>query len=59
VVNDPIVLEARKAGQALEDQAGGNVHKFFEHLRDAQKQYPKRVVRVPGQSIPAMSERTQ
>ncbi len=57
VVDDPIVFEARKAGRALEEQAGGDVHKFFEHLRDAQQQYPERVVQAPRHSLPATSER--
>ena len=44
---DPIVAEVRKAGRVLAEQAGGDVHVFFQHLRNAQEQYRKRVVESP------------
>jgi hypothetical protein len=52
---DPIVAEVRKAGQVLAEQAGGDVHVFFQHLRDAQEQYRKRVVKSP----PRLPEATE
>lgn len=44
---DPIVAEVRKAGQVLAEQAGGDVHVFFQQLRNAQEQYRSRVVESP------------
>lgn len=44
---DPIVTEVRKAGQVLAEQAAGDVHSFFQHLRKAQEQYRRRVVQAP------------
>jgi hypothetical protein len=37
---DPIVTEVRSAGQLLAEEAGGDLHLFFQRLREAQKQYP-------------------
>ena len=42
---DPIVTEVREAGHALAEQAGGDLHTFFSHLRAAQEQYRDRLVR--------------
>ena len=44
---DPIVTEVRNAGQALAEQAEGNLHTFFQLLREAQKQYQERLVQGP------------
>ena len=44
---DPIVTEVRNAGQALAEQAEGDLHLFFQLLREAQKQYPERLVQAP------------
>jgi hypothetical protein len=44
---EPIVKETRKAGQTLAERARGDVHIFFQHLRDAQQQYRERVVQAP------------
>jgi hypothetical protein len=44
---DPIVTEVRKAGQTLANQADGDLHTFFQRLREAQKQYPERLVQGP------------
>jgi hypothetical protein len=44
---DPIVTEVRNAGQALAEQAESNLHTFFRHLREAQKQYQERLVQAP------------
>lgn len=44
---DPIVTEVRKAGQALAEQAEGDLHTFFELLREAQQQYRDRLVQAP------------
>ena len=41
---DPIVTEVRQAGQALAEQAEGNLHTFFQNLRKAQQQYRDRLV---------------
>jgi hypothetical protein len=37
---DPIMTEVRSAGQLLAEEAGGDLHLFFQRLREAQKQYP-------------------
>jgi hypothetical protein len=44
---DPIVTEVRKAGQTLAEQAEGDLHIFFQFLREAQKQYQERLVQPP------------
>lgn len=45
---DPIVQEARKAGEELAKQAGYNLHTFFQKLRKNEKvrvcEVPKKVV---------------
>lgn len=45
---DPIVQEARKAGEDLAKQSNYNVHTFFQKLREKEKERlygtPKRVV---------------
>ena len=44
---DPIVAEVRKAGQALAEQAEGDLHTFFENLREVQQNYQDRLVQTP------------
>ena len=44
---DPIVAEVRKAGQALVEWAEGDLHSFFESLREVQQQYRDRLVKAP------------
>lgn len=44
MAEDPIVAEVRRAGRQLEEQAGGDLHTFFEHLRKTQDQYRDRLV---------------
>jgi hypothetical protein len=44
---DPIVTEVRSAGQLLADEAEGDLHIFFQRLREAQKQYSDRLVQAP------------
>jgi len=44
---DPIVQEVRKAGQLLASEAGNDVHRFFDKLREAQAGYEKPLVRQP------------
>ena len=44
---DPIVNEVREAGAKLAAEAGYDVHRFFENLRQAQKKYGKALVRKP------------
>ena len=43
----PFVTEVRHAGQILAEQAEGNLHTFFQLLREAQKQYQERLVQGP------------
>ena len=50
---DPIVTEVRDAGQRLADQAEGNLHLFFQRLREAQKQYEERLVQGPRRPFQA------
>jgi hypothetical protein len=42
---DPIVKEAREAGAKLAAEAGYDVHRFFEKLRQAEKKYGEPLVR--------------
>ncbi|OHB73985.1 MAG: hypothetical protein A2Z25_05670 [Planctomycetes bacterium RBG_16_55_9] len=44
---DPIVKEVREAGAKLAAEAGYNVHRFFERLREVQKKYAKPLVQGP------------
>lgn len=44
---DPIVAEVRQAGQALVEQAEGDLPTFFEFLREVQQQYRDRLVQGP------------
>lgn len=43
---DPIVGEVRRHGRQSEDEAQGDVHQFFEKLRQAERQNPDRLVRL-------------
>ena len=47
---DPIVAEVRKAGQSLAEQAEGDLHTFFEFLREVQQNYQDRLVKPLGPS---------
>jgi len=50
---DPIVTEVRQTGQELEEQAEGDLHKFFQYLRNAQSKYKERLVsHVPHPPLP-------
>jgi hypothetical protein len=44
---DPIVKEVREAGAKLAAEAGYDVHRFFEKLREAEKKYGQPLVREP------------
>ena len=44
---DPIVVEVRQAGQALVEQAEGDLPTFFQFLREVQQQYRDRLVQGP------------
>ena len=50
MITDPIVKEVREAGAKLASDAGYDVHRFFENLRMAEKNYPKPLVREPPAS---------
>lgn len=57
---DPIVQEARKAGEKLARQADYNLHTFFQKLRKNQKEgiyeVPKRVVSKKRVKVPQMPD---
>ena len=55
MTQDPIVTEVRQAGQSLAEQAGGDLHTFFELLRKAQEQYADRL----GQPAIRLSQAAQ
>lgn len=44
---DPIVNEIRKVGAQLAAEAGHDVHRFFEILREAERTYDRPLVREP------------
>lgn len=48
---DPIVTEVRMAGRRLSEQAGGDLHRFFENLRAAQQQYAGRLTKFPVRPV--------
>ena len=37
MINDPIVEEVRKARQELFDQCGNDLHRYFEFIRESEK----------------------
>lgn len=45
--SDPIVKEVREAGANLAAKAGYDVHRFFENLREAEKNYGKPLISEP------------
>ena len=53
---DPIVKEVREAGAKLAADAGHDIHRFFENLREAEKAYGKRLVREPVTSGEVVTE---
>jgi len=44
---DPIVKEVREAGAKLAQEAGYDVHRFFQNLRKVEKKCDKPLVREP------------
>jgi hypothetical protein len=56
---DPIVKEVRDAGAKLAAEAGNDVHRFFEKLRQAQKGYDKPLIREPVSGYEAASRPKQ
>lgn len=55
--SDPVVEEVRKAGNRLASDAGNDVHRFFEKLRQAQAAYGRQLVREPV-ARPEAADRT-
>ena len=47
MLDDPIVAEVRRAGQKLFEEAGSDLHVFFQRLREAEKKHPERIVELP------------
>lgn len=56
---DPIVTEVRQAGQNLAERAEGDLHRFFQYLREVQKQYGDRLVQGPRRSPQASASEPQ
>lgn len=54
MLEDPIVAAVRQAGKELEDEAQGDLHQFFQHLRDAQAKYQERLVKQVPHPVPAI-----
>ncbi|MFV9691333.1 MAG: hypothetical protein ACNY01_10265 [Desulfobacteria bacterium] len=50
---DPIVTEVRKRGEQLAEEAGGDIHKFFDMLRSAQNKYASRLTNVKSEAKPS------
>ncbi|MBI3097584.1 MAG: hypothetical protein HYY93_04965 [Planctomycetes bacterium] len=44
--NDPVMAEIRQIRRDLDREAGGDVHKYFEGLREDQEKYKDRLVSV-------------
>lgn len=53
--DDPTVKEVREAGAKLAEEAGYDVHRFFENLREIQRKYGKPQVR---KLLPEVDETT-
>ncbi len=48
---DMVIAEVRKARRALHEEAGDDLHTYFDKLREAAGKYDmKRVDRLPGRS---------
>lgn len=45
--NAPIVVEVRRAGRRIFEEAGNDLHVLFQRLREAEKKHPERVVELP------------
>lgn len=44
MIEDPIVAAVRQGGKELEEEAQGDLHQFFQNLRNAQTKYRERLV---------------
>ena len=51
---DPILREVYRIKDKLARKYGGDVHKLFEHLREAAKKHPERMVKP----LPKASKRS-
>jgi len=47
MAHDPIVKEVRDAGAKLAAEAGNDIHRFFQKLRQAEAKYGRALVREP------------
>ncbi len=56
---DPIVKEVREAGAKLAAEAGYDVHRFFERLRQAEKKYGKPLVKEAPAGYEAASRKAE
>ena len=56
--SDPILREVYRIKDKLARQYGGDVHGLFEHLREAAKKHPERMVKLPPKPVAQRSRRT-
>jgi len=49
--SDPILREVYRIKDKLARQYGGDVHSLFEHLREAAKKHPERMVKPPPKPV--------
>ena len=54
---DPIIAEVHEARWKLFEEAGGDLHVFFQRLREAEKKHPERIVELPRRSSVAVPPR--
>ena len=45
--DDPIVAEVRKAGDEIFREANYDIHTVCERLREAERQHPERLAKIP------------
>jgi len=55
--SDPIVEETRKARAAAFDRFGGNIHEFFEYIRERERQSGEPTVTLQPNSSEVLATR--
>ena len=54
---DQILEEVRQSGREMEKEANGDLHQFFENLRQAEKKHRERLVRFTRPSQASTKDR--
>ncbi len=57
MADDPIVKEVRKVRKEIEEEYRGDPDRYYEHLKEVQKQYRGRLVRRSPKWLVAAKEK--